>query len=131
MAVSKDRRYRAAVGGIRRVVHILLLLLLVIFLFFLGRTAYHYGYAVFNETGAEAAPGKDVTVAVRGDMSAGELAEVLSQKGLIKEVPVFLLQERISGMHEMYVSGTYKLNTSMTPTEILRIITGEAEEKNG
>ena len=125
MAGSGDRRYKAAVGGFRRVVHILLLLLLVIFLVFLGRTAYHYGYAVFNETGAEAAPGKDVTVAVRGDMSAGELADVLAQKGLIREIPVFLIQERLSGMHEMYVSGTYKLNTSMTPTEILKIITGE------
>ena len=131
MAVSGERRYRAAVGGFRRVVHILLLLLLVIFLVFLGRTAYHYGYVLFNETGAEAAPGKDVTVAVRGDMSAGELADVLFQKGLIKEVPVFLIQERLSGMHEMYVSGTYKLNTSMTPTEILKIITGESEEEDG
>lgn len=131
MAVSGDRRYRAAVGGFRRVVHILLLLLLVIFLVFLGRTAYHYGYAIFNETGAEVAPGKDVTVAVRGDMSAGELADTLSKKGLIKEIPVFLIQERLSGMHEMYVSGTYKLNTSMTPTEILKIITGESEEKDG
>lgn len=126
MAGLENKRYRAAVVGFRRVVHILLLVLLVIFLIFLGRTAYRYGYAVFNEKGVEAAPGKDVTVAVRSDMTVKELADVLSKHGLIEDTGVFLILERISGMHEAYVSGTYKLNTSMTPTEILRIITGNA-----
>ncbi len=127
MTTTKDRRYRTAVGGIRSVVNLLLFILLVIFLVFLGRTAYHYGYAVFNEKGVEEAPGHDVTVAVRADMTSRELAQLLAERGLIAEIPVFLVQERISGMHDQLVSGTYKLNTSMTPTEILKELTGNAE----
>lgn len=126
---SADRRYKSAVFGAAAVLKILFYILLAVIIFFLGRTAYIYGYSIFNEQAVEASPGTDVTVEIPEDASAREIGEILKDNGLIENVSVFVLQERLSSWHGEEQAGTYTLNTSETPDEMLEIMSGDQSDE--
>ena len=127
---TDQKRYRAAVEGFTSVIHVLVLILVVLMLIFLGRQAYRFGYDVFNEKGMEAAPGRDVSVTIPEMSSAREIGEILKEAGLIEDVTVFTAQERLSAYHDKVKAGTYTLNTSMTPTQMLSVMGAEEEEES-
>jgi UPF0755 protein len=116
--------YSAALAGIR----ILVYALLVVMLIFCGRTAYRYGYVVFNEKPAAAEPGEDVELTVPEGASVKEIANLLKENGLIEDVTVFRIQERLSAYHGKLIGGDYILNTSQTPTEMMEILSGTNTE---
>ncbi len=129
MASSKGKRrkrrdtgYRAALVSARGLITVLMYLLVIIFVGYLGRTAYLFGYDVFNEQSVTEAPGEDVTVLIPRDSSVRQIGQILSDKGLIEDVNVFVVQERISNYHGKLLGGTYILNTSQTPTEMMAIL---------
>ena len=124
---KKQKRYRAAVEGLRSALHILILILVVLIIVFLGRFSYRFGYAVFNEKAMEEAPGRDIAVTIPELPSARDVGEVLKEAGLIEDVRVFIVQERLSAYHDKVKAGEYTLNTSMTPTEMLAILCPEEE----
>ena len=129
-AARNQKRYRAAVEGFTSVIHILILILVVLIIILLGRYAYRFGYAVFNERSAEEPPGRAVVVTIPEMPSAGDVGEVLKEAGLIEDVRVFKVQERLSAYHDKAKAGEYTLNTSMTPTEMLAVIAAEEEEES-
>jgi UPF0755 protein len=93
----------------------------------LAMTGYDFGYRVFTEPAMEDAPGKDVMVLVREDMSQKEIAEMLEEKGLVRDSKLFLLQLKLSAYSGKLLPGVYTLNTSMEPKEMMVVMATEAE----
>ena len=107
----------------------LLGLMVVILLIVGGRTAYQFGYAVFAHQACSDPPGKEVAIMVREGETIAEIAEILEQKGVIKDAIVFRVQERFSEYRGKIQPGTYILNSSQTPDEILQTLTGISSEE--
>lgn len=125
---NQDKTYRSAVFGISHLLKGLVYVLLLVTLIFLGRSAYVYGYSLFNEQAMESAPGTDVTVEIPEGSSVKEIADILKDKGLIESENLFTMQERFSAYHGKMKEGTYQLNTSETPTQIMAILSGDTPE---
>ena len=104
-----------------------------VFLMFVYRyavEAYDYGYRIFGEEPMDAEPGRDVTVTIGEYDSTQDVAEMLMQRGLIRDAKLFVIQEKLSGLEEGLRPGTYDLNTAMTVEEMLEIFAagnGETE----
>ena len=113
--------------GAKTTIRILFYILIAVVLIFLGRTAYSYGYSVFNEQAVESPPGTDVEVTVPEGASARQIGKLLKENGLIKDAGVFVLQERLSAYHGRLQGGTYTLNTSETADEMLAILAGDTD----
>ncbi|MCC2124637.1 endolytic transglycosylase MltG [Hominiventricola filiformis] len=107
-----------------------LLILVVVGIFKVGEYAYTYCYSVVSDTAAEEEPGRDVSVSVTSDMSAGKVAKLLERKGLVKSVDVFKIQMKVTGYEDKIQPGKYVLNTSMRPREMLKILAGEETEED-
>ena len=107
-----------------------LLILVVVGIFKVGEYAYTYCYSVVSDTAAEEEPGRDVSVSVTSDMSAGKVAKLLERKGLVKSADVFKIQMKVTGYEDKIQPGKYVLNTSMRPREMLKILAGEVTEED-
>ena len=107
-----------------------LLILVVVGIFKVGEYAYTYCYSVVSDTAAEEEPGRDVSVSVTSDMSAGKVAKLLERKGLVKSADVFKIQMTVTGYEDKIQPGKYVLNTSMRPREMLKILAGEETEED-
>lgn len=107
-----------------------LLILVVVGIFKVGEYAYTYCYSVVSDTAAEEEPGRDVSVSVTSDMSAGKVAGLLERKGLVKSADVFKIQMKVTGYEDKIQPGKYVLNTSMRPREMLKILAGEEIEED-
>ena len=107
-----------------------LLILVVVGIFKVGEYAYTYCYSVVSDTAAEEEPGRDVSVSVTSDMSAGKVAILLERKGLVKSADVFKIQMKVTGYEDKIQPGKYVLNTSMRPREMLKILAGEETEED-
>ena len=107
-----------------------LLILVVVGIFKVGEYAYTYCYSVVSDTAAEEEPGRDVSVSVTSDMSAGKVAKLRERKGLVKSADVFKIQMKVTGYEDKIQPGKYVLNTSMRPREMLKILAGEETEED-
>jgi UPF0755 protein len=125
MSNGRRNTYSTAVFGFSQILRIMVYVLVVLFLFYCGKTAYTYGYQLFHETAMESKPGKDVEVTIPEGTGASGVASILHENGLIRNKRLFLLQERLSDYHNKEQAGTYTLNTSETPTEMLAILSGD------
>jgi len=102
---------------------------LVVALYYVARIAYRFGYSVFSEDTVEAAPGTDVLVSIEEDMNDNQITELMSKKGLIKDKRVFKISLKLyTGSRFQILPGTYTLNTSMTPRELIEAMCGTPEE---
>ena len=102
----------------------------------LGSMAYSYGERLFGEPPMESAPGTDIVITVGSEDSVRDIADNLTAAGLIRDAGLFVLQERLAGYKEGVKAGTYTLNTSMTPEELIQTMAassdeGDADEDNG
>ena len=64
-----------------------------VFLMFVYRyavEAYDYGYRIFGEEPMDAEPGRDVTVTIEEHDSTQDVAEMLMQRGLIRDAKLFV-----------------------------------------
>ena len=107
-----------------------LLILVVVGIFKVGEYAYTYCYSVVSDTAAEEEPGRDVSVSVTSDMSAGKVAKLFERKGLVKSADVFKIQMKVTGYEDKIQPGKYVLNTSMRPREMLKLLAGEETEED-
>lgn len=107
-----------------------LLILVVVGIFKVGEYAYTYCYSVVSDMAAEEEPGRDVSVSVTSDMSAGKVAKLFERKGLVKSADVFKIQMKVTGYEDKIQPGKYVLNTSMRPREMLKILAGEETEED-
>lgn len=94
----------------------------------LCRVGYDYGYRLFTEPAMEEAPGEDVLVQVKSDMSDKDIADMLRNKGLIRDSNLFYIQMKLSSYAEKIKPGVYTLNTSMEPKELMAGMVPPEEE---
>lgn len=94
-----------------------------------GIYTYQYCYAVVSDAPAEAEPGRDVTVTVQENMDGRKLAVLLERKGLVTDGQIFRIQLKVNGYEDKLKAGEYVLNSSMPPTEMMKILSGEAAEE--
>lgn len=96
---------------------------------YLGQSAYHYTHAVITDEALETAPGKNVMIQISEDVSMKKLAEVLEENGLIEDAFIFRIQTKLFDGPETVKAGGYELNTSMKPSEMLKILSQTDEDE--
>ncbi len=84
--------------------------------------AYDFGYRVFADEPVSANNGRTITVGVAENATASDIADMLEEKGLIKDAKLFLVQERLSSYHDELKPGIYDLSTGMTANEMMQIM---------
>lgn len=98
---------------------VMIVLLILLGTVSLCETGYDYGFRFFTETSMAPAPGEDVLVSVESGTSGMELSRKLEEKGLVRDAELFYLQLKLSVYSKSIEPGTYTLNTSMTPKELM------------
>ena len=91
-------------------------------IFWLGKSAYQFGYDVFNQQAVSPGAGQEVTVVIPDGASTYDVAKILKSKGLIQDSLVFFAQEKLSTYKGQMKAGTYLLSTAYTPTRIMGIL---------
>lgn len=90
-----------------------------------GEFAYTCGYNIVANEAVDIAPGRDVKVELTDRMSEQDVAKLMEEKGLVKDAFIFRLQLVLNKYEKKLTPGTYMLNTSMTPKELMKAISGE------
>lgn len=114
---------------IRVAFSILLILLVVYAAIEVSGIGYDFGYRAFTEPAMEEEPGRDVMVQIKDGMTDAEVAEMLLNKGLIRNDMLFRVQLKLYEYSGELQPGLYTLNTSMTPTELM-VALSTVEEEN-
>ncbi|MCL2051970.1 MAG: endolytic transglycosylase MltG [Lachnospiraceae bacterium] len=109
-------------------VKVIVLFLIVTFVYRTAVTAYDFGYRVFAEEPISRSGGRTITVAVAEDYTVRGLAEMLKDRGLIRDADLFVVQELLSEHHGEIKPGIYDLSTIMTVAEMLQIMSTVNEE---
>ena len=130
------KKKEAAGVAVYSVVKIVVIILVIMVVYRLGSMAYSYGERIFGEPPMESAPGTDIVITVGSEDSVRDIADNLKAAGLIRDAGLFVLQERLAGYKEGVKAGTYTLNTSMTPEELIQTMAassdeGDVDEDNG
>lgn len=102
--------------------------LLVLLLYEAVAKGFSFGYQVFYSKAAEESPGRDVSVVLEDGTTIAEAAGLLKEKGLIENKFSFRFQSLFYEYETVY-PGTYELNTSMTPKEILKLLNEKPMEE--
>ena len=58
---------------------------------FVGKSAYDFGYAIFNEVPMAEGEGTDITVVIKDGSSVYQIGKILKKKGLIEDAKVFVV----------------------------------------
>ena len=126
MGDKKDRVGAAGVivaGGFFKIALYVCVAVLVIWI---GKVTYQFGYNIFNQQAMSPGEGQEVTVVIKEDATAYDIAKTLKSKGLIEDS---LVQEKLSNYSGKMRPGTYLLSTAYTPTRIMGILAGDAEQE--
>ena len=86
-----------------------------------------------TQIGTDIAPtdnAKVVDVTISSGVSAGQLASQLYDKGLIDDKTVFYFQVKLSDYKDKFKDGTYSLNTSMKPTDMMKVLSGVSDSSD-
>ena len=129
MADTRDKAGRAGVflaGGVFKTA---LYICIIVFLIWVGKSAYQFGYDVFNQHAMNPGEGQEVTVVIKEDATSYDIARTLKSKGLIDDALVFVVQEKLSNYSGKMRPGTYLLSTAYTPNRIMGILAGDAEQE--
>lgn len=105
----------------------LVLVLILVCLYFAGKTAFDFGVNIFDEKSMETGEGHEVVITIPEGSTVMDVAKILEKNNLVESATLFYTQARLSDYFNDFVAGTYKLKTSMTPTEIMEVIAPEPE----
>ena len=106
---------------------VLFCLLVVCGLYQVGIKCYDFGYRVYTEPAVSQDKGTEQIVQITENMKAKELADLMEEKGLVRDARLFYLQEKLSGFK--LEPGVYKVSTSMTARELMAAMTPVEEEE--
>ena len=112
----------------KTVVKVTIYFLLIFFMFFIGTKSFYFGKALFTDAGIDKAPGRDITVVIPPGSSNGDVAERLVDAGVIESKLVFGVQCILYDAE--FKAGTYTLNTSSAPDDIIEVLSAGAVESN-
>ena len=129
--MKRENPYLRILGTLIRIG---LVIAVVFMLIRFSKWAYHFGYDIFAQTPVtENGAGYVVTVTIAEGQSVTSIAKMLKEKGLITDDKLFIVQERISDYHGMIGAGNYDLSTTMTPEQMIQIMSAKkiAEQMAG
>ncbi len=128
---KKNDGYEIAVGGAKAVIRVLLYVMIILVIVVAGRSAYRFGYMIFDQKpmALTQKSSQDVTVVIKEDDTVYDVGKTLEKRKLIQDAKIFWCQEKLSDYKGKIKPGTYLLNTYQTSSEILRIISGEEKEE--
>ena len=87
------------------------------------RQAYTFGHNIFDEEAVSSeAQARETQVTISDGITSKQLAKLLYDKGLVKDKTCFYYQIILSDYKDKFVGGTYTLNTAMTPTEMMKVL---------
>lgn len=109
------------------ILRLAVLILIIVGIYRVGETAYLYCYSIVADVAVDQGPGKDVSVTLDSDMTVQDVAHLLERKGLVKDEHIFRIQLKVAKYEDNLKQGSYVLNTSMTPKEMMKVMAGEAE----
>ncbi len=122
--------FKQIIGAIiSAIIRLTIVIAVVYFVYQVGIRSYNFGYRVFADVAVEISPGRDKTVSVKKGKNVMETGKMLVDAGLIADEKVFFVQELLSEYHGKIKPGVYVLNTSMTGTEMLAVMSDEADEE--
>lgn len=127
MGETRDRVGKAGVivaGGFFKIALYVCVAVLIIWI---GKITYQFGYNVFNQQAMSPGEGQEVTVVIKEDASAYDIAKTLKSKGLVDDALVFWVQEKLSNYSGKMKPGTYLLSTAYTPNRIMGILAGDTD----
>lgn len=112
------------------IVKIAVAVAVVILVYNLAIKAYDFGYRIFAEEPIDSGAGRTVSVSIVEGKTVSEIGDILEEKGLIRDSNLFYFQEMFSEYKGDLQPGVYELSTSMTPYEMMAImsVTEETEE---
>ncbi len=106
-------------------------ILLVVVLIFVAKqlavAGYDFGYRMFTEKAVSSGEGREVPILIQDGMKDKEIAELLEQKGLIRDSKLFYLQMKVFDYSGKLIPGVYTLNTNMEPKELMIAMSTAAE----
>ncbi|MDE6961445.1 MAG: hypothetical protein K2P27_11375 [Lachnospiraceae bacterium] len=108
---------------------LLLVILVIMGIYKLGEYSYTYGYSIVSNVAMEPKPGRDMSIVLTENMDTKELASLLERRGLIEDEIIFRIQMKINKCEDKLEPGDYVLNTSMTPKEMIKVLSGETQEE--
>ena len=115
---------KIGLGVLDAIVKIVFVIIVVMLISKYAKLAYDYGYHIFNQSAVSSGTGRTISFSVGSGDSVDTIADNLASVGLITDKNLFKLQERFSEYHGQEKAGTYELSTSMTPEEMLTIMSG-------
>ena len=110
---------------------ILFFVIVVYGLYELGLRSYDYGYRIFAEPPVASGEGQDKLVRIKSSMSDSDIAQLMKEKGLIRDKWLFVIQLKVSGYGGRLAAGQYTLNTSMTADEMMQVMSQEDTQDSG
>lgn len=113
------------------VIRVVILVVLAILLLKLGGKAYSFGFRIFTEEPMSEPPGRDVQITISKSDSVKDVANMLEEKGLIRDATLFRIQEKVSLYDGDIHPGIFTLNTSMTAEEMFAILLQSDEDESG
>lgn len=91
--------------------------------------AYNFGYRVFTEDAISPDPGKEVSVSITEGKSYMDIAEILEEKGLVRDAKLAFVQILASEYRSSMKPGVYTLNTAMTTEEMIAAMSPVEDEE--
>ena len=129
MGDTRDRMGKAGLFVAGSAFKIALYVCVIVLIIWIGRVSYQFGHDIFNQQPMSPGEGQEVTVVVKEDSSAYDIAKTLESKGLVEDARVFWVQEKLSNYKGQMKPGTYLLSTAYTPNRIMGILAGDAEQE--
>lgn len=127
---TQDTGYDSAVSGAKKIIKVLICIFIMLVILLLGKTAYSFGYDVFNQKAMDTEINAwDVSITITNDMSVYEIGKLLKKKKLIEKPLIFVVQEKLSDYKGKIKSGTYELNSAQTIDDILEVLSKADEEE--
>ncbi len=114
------------------IIKVVIIVLIIMGAYKLCASAYDFGFQIFADIPvATTGNGRTVNVIISDNMDEKDVADLLEEKGLVKNATIFYIQEKLSLTDEdlAIVPGTYELNTAMTAAEMIEILTETNEEE--
>lgn len=115
------------------VIRVAILIIALLVIYKVGIKAYDFGFRIFTEKPMSPEPGRDVDVMITQSDSIKDIGNMLKEKGLIRDADLFVIQELLMRGKGSIEPGSYTLNTSLTPEEMIAILLKHStdEEEDG
>lgn len=119
---------KAATGTMSVLLNIIVYAVILFLIYRVVLFAFDFSYEVFGNTAMSQHDDTPVAIEIKDGYSSAEIAEQLSDKGLIKYKMAFTIRMSLEDAEDKVVPGTYELNETMTVEDIITLITGSASE---